>query len=127
MRLVIIVMVAIAVAVGRASGQSVKQNESLVQEIKKLEQAEADALVRNDLAGTVKNWADDYTVNNPRNEVVKAYQGQTRAGTQTYSSFVREIEKILLHGETIIVMGRETVVPKGHLPTRTNHMDETKR
>jgi hypothetical protein len=33
-----------------------------------------------------------------------------------YSSFVREVERVLIHGNTIIVMGRETVVPKGASP-----------
>jgi len=39
-----------------------------------------------------------------------------RTGAVTYSSFVREAETVLVHGDTVIVMGRETVVPKGESP-----------
>lgn len=98
------------------SGQHAKQNAVLEQHIRKLEQAEVDDLLQNDLAAMEKLWADDYTVNNPRNEVGKASEGPIHAGVRTYSSFVREVERVLIHGNTIIVMGRETVVPKGNSP-----------
>jgi len=103
-------------ATGLVSGQSAKQNAALEQKIRLLEQAEVDALLRNDLTAMAKLWAEDYTVNNPRNEVVKASEGPIRAGIRLYSSFVREIEKVLFRGKIVIVMGRETVVPKGDAP-----------
>lgn len=101
---------------GLVSGQSAKQNAALEQKIRILEQAEVDALLRNDLTAMAKLWAEDYTVNNPRNEVGKASEGPIRAGIRTYSSFVREIEQVLFRGNIVIVMGRETVVPKGNAP-----------
>ena len=101
---------------GWVSGQSAKQNGALEQEIRKLEQAEIDALLRNDLAAVKGHWAKDYVVNNPFNKVVDASKGPIQAGTLTYSSFIREIERVLIHGNTVIVMGRETVVPKGTSP-----------
>ena len=101
---------------GSASGQSVKQIGALEQGIRKLEQAEVDALLRSDLAAMRTHWAKDYAVNNPFNEVVDASKGPIQAGTLTYSSFIREIERVLIHGTTVIVMGRETVVPKGTSP-----------
>jgi ketosteroid isomerase-like protein len=103
-------------ATGFVSAQSAKKANTLEQEIRKLEQAEVDALLRNDLTAVEKNWAEDYTVNNPFGKVVNASQGPIRAGTLTYSSFVREIEEVLIHGKTVIVMGRETVVPSGSSP-----------
>ncbi len=60
-----------------------------------------------------RNWARDYTVNNPFNQVVNASQGPIRAGFLTYSSFIREVERVLIHGKTVIVMGKETVAPSG--------------
>jgi hypothetical protein len=33
-----------------------------------------------------------------------------------YSSFVREIESVQVHGDTAIVMGQETVAPKDSSP-----------
>ncbi|MGI8732193.1 MAG: nuclear transport factor 2 family protein [Pyrinomonadaceae bacterium] len=61
-----------------------------------------------------KLWTKDFRVNNPFNEIDKA--DRIRTGVVTYSSFVREPEAILVRGETVIVMGRETVVPKGNSP-----------
>jgi len=109
-------MIVIGVAAGLVSGQSAKQDDALVQQIKSLEQSEVDALLRNDLLALEKIWAPDYTVNNPRNEVGKAVMGPIRAGARTYSSFIRDIEQVLIHENTVIVMGRETVVPKGPAP-----------
>jgi ketosteroid isomerase-like protein len=99
-----------------ASTQGTKQNIALDQKIRKLEQEEVDALLRNDMAAIEKLWAEDYTVNNPRNEVGRASEGPIRAGIRAYSSFLREIEEILIRGNTVIVMGSETVVPKGPAP-----------
>lgn len=93
-----------------------QDNETTERTIRALEQAEVDALLRGDLEGVARLWADDYTVNNPRNEVGRAAEGPIRAGTRTYASFVREVERVLLHGETVIVMGSETVVPSGRSP-----------
>src|SRR5262245_12014270 len=101
---------------GLVLAQGAKKNDALEQAIRKLEQAEIDALLRNDLAAMRSNWAKDYVVNNPFNKVVDASKGPIQAGTLTYSSFIREIERVLIHGNTVIVMGRETVVPKGTSP-----------
>jgi hypothetical protein len=103
-------------AVSFVSGQNTKQNHKLEKEIRKLEQAQVDALLRNDLAAMKANWAKDYVVNNPFNEAVDASKGPIQAGTLTYSSFVRGVERVLIRGNTVIVMGHETVVPKGTSP-----------
>ncbi len=116
MKHILFIVIILAATNGLVAGQSAKQTDALDKEIRKLEQGQVDALLRNDLAEMEKHWAEDYTVNNPRNEVVKASQSPIRAGTRTYSLFVREVEKVLIHGKTVIVMGRETVVPKGISP-----------
>lgn len=92
---------------------STKLSNNLEQEIRKLEQAQVDALLRNDIAALKRNWATDFVVNNPFNEVVEASKGRIQAGTRTYSSFIREVERVLIHGNTVIVMGQEVVVPSG--------------
>jgi hypothetical protein len=97
-------------------GQNDSGSISTKQEIRKLEQGQVNALLRNDLDEMQRHWAKDYTVNNPFNKIVKASEGPIRAGTLTYSSFLREIESITIHGETVIVMGNETVVPTGSSP-----------
>ena len=113
MKLFLSVIVIIIAATGLVSAQSAKQTDALEQEIRKLEQSQVDALLRNDLAAMERNWAKDYTVNNPFSQAVKASEGPIRAGTLTYSSFIREVEKVLVHGKTVIVMGKETIVPSG--------------
>ena len=95
---------------------STKLNIVLEQEIRTLEQAQVDALLRNDIAAMKRNWATDFVVNNPRNEVVEASKGRIASGTRTYSSFIREVERVLIHGNTVIVMGQEIVVPSGTAP-----------
>jgi ketosteroid isomerase-like protein len=116
MRFILFTIVITLTVAGAVLGQSANPNRALEQTIRKLEQEEVDALLRDDLAAVQSHWAEDYTVNNPFNQVVKASRGPIRAGTLTYSSFVREIESVLIHGNTVIVMGRETVVPKGTSP-----------
>ena len=99
---------------GSASGQNAKQKAAIEQEIRKLDAAHADAVLRGDHAALDKLWTEDFMVNNPFNEIDKA--DRIRTGAVSDSSFVREPELVLIHGETVIVMGRETVVPKGNSP-----------
>jgi ketosteroid isomerase-like protein len=96
------------------SGQSVKKKQAIEQEVKKLDVAHADAVLRGDLEAMDKYWTKDFMVNNPFNEVDKA--DRIRKGTVTYSSFERVSEAIMVHGKTVIVMGHEIVVPKGSSP-----------
>ena len=100
-------------------GQSAKQHDALEQEIRKLDLAEADAVLRGDLAALDKLWAEDFTVNSPSNQVVKGKKAEferVHSGVVKYSSFVREVESVLLHGDTVITMGLETVKPIGNAP-----------
>ena len=94
-------------------GQQVATNESVEQEIRKLEQNQVDYVLRGDSDALEKQWAPDYVVNNPFQQAVSARQGPIRQGALTYSAFTRTIEKVLLHGQTVVVMGAETVVPSG--------------
>lgn len=99
---------------GLVMAQSVKQKAAIEQEIKRLDVAHADAVLRGDLAALDKLWTEDFRVNNPFNQVDRA--DRIRTGAVTYSSFIREPETVLVHGNTVIVMGREIVVPKGTSP-----------
>jgi ketosteroid isomerase-like protein len=119
MKLILLVIVVFIFATGLVSGQSVKQNEALEQEIRKLEAAEADAVLRSDLTALDKIWAEDFTVNNPGNRISKGRAEvvkQVRSGIIKYSSFVREIETIVFHGNTVVALGLETVTPTGNAP-----------
>lgn len=114
MRLSLFLVTLTLLAPAIVSAQSAKQNGLIEREIRRLELAHADAVLRGDLAAMDKIWTKDFRVNNPFNEVDKA--DRIRIGAVTYSSFVREPESIMIHGNTVIVMGRETVVPKGNSP-----------
>jgi ketosteroid isomerase-like protein len=114
MRLILLAVVLTVLVPGLVSAQSVKQKAAIEQEIRRLDLAHADAVLRGDLAAMDKLWTKDFTVNNPFNEIDKA--DRIRTGAVTYSSFIREAESVLIHGDTVIVMGREIVVPKGDSP-----------
>lgn len=100
-------------------GQNAEQHNDREGEIRKIDRAEADAILRNDAAAAEAFYADDIVVNNPRNTITNgkpALMALIRAGNIHYSSFVREIETIAFQGETAIVMGKETVKPDGNAP-----------
>ena len=102
-----------------ASAQSANANDAVEGEIRRLERAEADGLLHKDIAALETIWAEDFTVNNPRNSISRGRNevvALIRNGTIDYSSFVREIEAVLFHGDTVIVMGAETITPVGKAP-----------
>jgi len=94
--------------------QSEKEKEAITAEVKKLDQEHAQAVLTGDLKTMDKYWTPDFIVNNPFNEIDRA--DRIRNGSVTYSSFIRESEAITVHENTVIVMGHETVVPKGNSP-----------
>ena len=116
MKLMLCAAALIFTVCGPVLAQEVKRRDTLEQKIRKLEQAEVDLLLQGNVTAMKKNWAENYVVNNPFNQVVDASKGPIQAGTLKYSSFVREIERVLIHGDTVIVMGRERVVPKEGSP-----------
>ena len=93
-------------------------------EIRKLEEQQVEYLMNGKLAEMKKNWAADYTVNNPFNVVQDAATGPIQSGVLTYSKFERNIEKVLLHDSVIIVMGSELVIPKT-APKGSSHDTES--
>ena len=119
MKLILLVAAVTIFPIGLVSAQSVKQNEALEQQIRKLDLAEADAIQRGDFAALNKLLAEDFTVNSPRNEIVKGREGVfalIRSGVVNYASFVREPEAVLVYGNTVVVMGHESIKPAGNAP-----------
>lgn len=102
-----------------ASGQSIKRNDALEQEIKRLDLAHADAILRRDVNALSKLIAEDAVTNHPTNKIVNEREGifeLIRNGTINYSSFVREPETFLFYKNMVVVMGRETIMPTGSAP-----------
>jgi len=95
-------------------GQSEQEKIAIERQVKKLDLEHADAVLRGDQEAMNKYWTEDFIVTNPFNEIDQA--DRIKKGIVTYSSFVRESEAIRVHGNTVIVMGKETVVPKGNSP-----------
>jgi hypothetical protein len=114
MRLILLAVALGVLAPAAVAAQSAKQKAAIEQEVRRLDVAHAGAILRGDLAALDKLWTKDFRVNNPFNEIDKAER--IRTGAVTYSSFIREPESVLIHGGTVIVMGREEVVPKGSSP-----------
>ena len=76
-------------------------------------------MLRGDVAALEKLWAEDFTVNNPQNQISRGRKEvleRIRSGLLKYSSFVREIESVGVYGDTVIVMGLEVVTPTGNNP-----------
>lgn len=119
MKIFLFVIIATFSVPGLIVAQKPKQNEKIEQEIRRLEAAEADAVLRQDFAALEKLWAEDFTVNAPNNQVTKGRDEVFkvfRAGVATYSSFIREIESIKIYKDLAITMGLETVKPVGKAP-----------
>lgn len=98
---------------GFAVASEPSADETVDATIRRLDLAEANAVLRADFDAVEKLWAQDMTVNNPFNQVVKSSSGRVRTGAVTYSSFVRNIESVQVHGDTVITMGNEVVMPSG--------------
>jgi ketosteroid isomerase-like protein len=113
------VILAALVCTSWASALRTDQQDAAENEIRRLDRAEAEGLLRKDVAALEAIWADDFTVNNPRNSISRGRNevvALIRNGTIDYSSFVRQIEQMLFHGDTVIVMGSETITPVGKAP-----------
>lgn len=118
-KIIFMIPIAILIATGLMMGQNAKQRNDREAEIRRIDSAEADAILRNDAAAAEAFYADDIVVNNPRNAITNGKQALValiKTGGIHYSSFVREIELVRFQGETAIVMGKETVKPDGNAP-----------
>lgn len=104
--------------IGCATAQRMN-HKAVEEEIRRLDDAEAEGLLHKDIATLETIWAEDFTVNNPRNSISRGRNDVValiRNGVIDYSSFARDIETMLFHGETVIVMGSETITPVGRAP-----------
>lgn len=119
MKPIILASVVIVALTSLVLGQSTKRNAALEQEIRRLDMAEANGLLKKNVAALEKLWAEDFTVNNPRNGIThgrKEVIALIENGTIDYASFVRGVETILFNGNTVIVMGLETIKPVNKAP-----------
>jgi ketosteroid isomerase-like protein len=89
------------------------QDQEITSEIKKLEQMEVEAVLKKDTVTLLKLWDKDYVVNAPDNKI--NFAGRTTLDRpvlkRSRTSFTREVEEVIVRGNTVFSMGSETVVP----------------
>ena len=96
-----------------------KDGDRVEQEIRRIDRANTAAVLANDVPALEKLWADDFTVNAPNNQILKGKKDAIKLvkdGVLDYASFETAVEAVLIHGDTAIVMGEETVKPRGKAP-----------
>ena len=96
------------------SAQSEKKKHDIENEVRKLDSLHAASVLSGNLNEMDKYWTKDFMVTNPFNEIDRA--DRIRSGAVSYGSFQRISESVQVHKKTVIVMGKEIVVPKGKSP-----------
>jgi hypothetical protein len=89
-----------------------------IEEIKKVENLEREAVLQLDTGMIKKYWSKNIVVNAPNNSVwdrEMSLEG-LRQGLIHYSSFERQTEKITVVGNVVVSMGLEVVKPTGKAP-----------
>ena len=102
------------------AGQVVGQpSDELMETARVLENSLSTAILNNDVGELDRLWADNFTVNNPANQVIsgkEAVLDRVRSGIIQYDSYIQEIESVLPLNEMLIVMGKEIITPIGNAP-----------
>jgi hypothetical protein len=88
--------------------------QTLETTIRNLELTEAKAVLEKDTATLRKLWSENYTVNSPAGRVVVGGKNTLDRPVVTqsnFTSFIREVEHVLINENCVITMGGEIVVP----------------
>lgn len=95
------------------------QDQHTESEIRNLEQMEVQAILKKDTITLLRLWDKDYVVNAPDNMINFAGKNTLDRPVlrRARTSFTRDIEQIIIRGNTVFAMGSETVVPTGDQPT----------
>ncbi len=95
-----------------SSAVAQQKNET---EIRNLEKMEAEAILKSDTIALYKLLSSQIVVHNPENSIVTfdKIMERIKSGKIDYSAFERIIEKITFVENIAIVMGKETITPKG--------------
>ncbi|WP_345952663.1 nuclear transport factor 2 family protein [Mucilaginibacter sp. PAMB04168] len=88
--------------------------QSTENEIRKLDQLEAQATISGDTLTLKKLWSPGFVVNNPANAIVNVTQIRQlmKEGKIAYTTFSRVIEKITITGPVAVTMGYEENEPE---------------
>jgi ketosteroid isomerase-like protein len=95
-------------------------------EVRRLNNEEVEAFLKNDRAAMARLWSDDFVVTNPLNRFVTKQQvlGMVDSGFLVITKYDRRIEYVHQYGDVFIVAGAETVVWGGKMPNagKTEHL-----
>lgn len=84
------------------------QDNTIENEIRKLDKAEAEAVLKHDTLTLETLWADGFTVNTPYNVINSRKRGD-RVNLH-YNRFDRNTEKLLVYNDSLaLTMGSETI------------------
>ena len=121
-----VVLVALMILTALLVSAQVGKGRQAEEEIRRLNEQEVQALLRNDVATLRRLWSDDFVVTNPFNKFINKQQvvGMTESGTLAFTSYDRRLEYVRVYEETAVVAGSETVVWAGKMPNagRTSHL-----
>ena len=100
------------------SGSFSQQQDDTI--IRKLEDAEWQAILKSDTVQLSKLMSKKIVVQNPENAIVgfRQIMDRIKTGKINYTSFERRIDTVSFINGIAIVMGQETLVPQGahHIP-----------
>ncbi len=100
-----------------AQAQSSKDRHTEA-EVRQLNAEEVTAFLNKDSKTLARLWSNDFVVTNPLNRFVTKQQvlGMMESGFLVIASNQRQIEYFRVYGNTVIVVGSETVLWGGKMP-----------
>ncbi|RYY17768.1 MAG: nuclear transport factor 2 family protein [Chitinophagaceae bacterium] len=117
---VIIASIAAAIMIGckkekdDSSAPMVINKDAIKAEIARLENLHVKAILQKDSATLALVMDPSLLVNNPRNTVTVGSSGvigRLGSGELDHTSYVFEMEQIVIYDNTVITMGNETIIP----------------
>ncbi len=101
-----------------ASAEATEEDKRAEEEVRRLNAEEVQAFLHREPKTMASLWSDDFVVTNPLNRFVNKQQvlGMVESGFLVITSYDRQIEYARVYGDTVIVVGRETVVWGGAMP-----------
>ncbi|TYZ07043.1 nuclear transport factor 2 family protein [Hymenobacter lutimineralis] len=115
----LLLLVPVLLVAGSALAQRTSADPALLEKIRRLDLAHAQAIFRSDAAALDSLMNDDVSVNHPTNRIVKEKKellGLIKQGVIRYSAFERTPESFLFFKDMVVVMGGEVVVPAKGAP-----------
>jgi uncharacterized protein (TIGR02246 family) len=96
-----------------AACAAVPRGDSTEQQIRALEQQQAQAAIARDRAQLEQIFAPDFQIVNPSGVVASKEEllALLLGGTSPYRSAVYQTDKVRVHGDVVVTTGLETVVP----------------